>query len=69
MSPSQREVDLFTDRKEVVAVVQFQHGDEVMRQKYQRSVVFIHRIIDVCDNRYLRNVIYLIQHMFLSFVT
>ena len=39
MSPSQREVDLVTDRKEVVAVVRFQHGDEVMRQKYQRCVV------------------------------
>ena len=41
MSPSQREVDLVTDRKEVVAVVRFQHGDEVMRQKYQRCVVFM----------------------------
>ncbi|KAL8616285.1 hypothetical protein ACOMHN_056228 [Nucella lapillus] len=37
MSPSQREVDLVRSRKEVVAVVRFQHGDEVMRQKYQRA--------------------------------
>ncbi|XP_076470076.1 centrosomal protein of 192 kDa-like [Babylonia areolata] len=37
MSPSQREVDLVKTRKEVVAVVRFQHGDEVMRQKYLRA--------------------------------
>ncbi|XP_070188282.1 centrosomal protein of 192 kDa-like isoform X2 [Littorina saxatilis] len=37
MSPTERETTLVKDRKEVVAVIRFQHGDEVMRQKYQRA--------------------------------
>ncbi|XP_025115958.1 centrosomal protein of 192 kDa-like [Pomacea canaliculata] len=36
ISPSKRERDMVKERKEMIAVVRFQHGDEVMRQKYQK---------------------------------
>lgn len=40
ISPSKRERDMVKERKEMIAVVRFQHGDEVMRQKYQKLVEF-----------------------------